>query len=671
MDKEQARNEILELRQKLNYYNEQYYLHENSVVSDREFDSLLEKLIALEKAHPEFDDPNSPSSRVGGGITKEFPTVTHRYPMLSLGNTYSAEDLADFDQRIRKTLGDEPFEYLCELKFDGVAMSLRYENGKLSAGVTRGNGTQGDDVTNNVRTIRTVPLSLSGQDFPEDFEVRGEVMLPLKEFRRINAEREDIGEAQLANPRNAASGTIKMQDSKVVASRNLDCYLYYLLGENLGVGNQAEALEKMKEWGFFVSPTYRLCANLDEVMEYIEHWREGRNELGVETDGIVIKINDFKQRERLGNTSKSPRWAIAYKYETERAYTKLKNVTYQVGRTGAVTPVANLEPVDLAGTVVKRASLYNANEIERLGLRKGDTVGVEKGGEIIPKIVDVATENRPDESKSIAFVENCPECDTKLIRKEGEAVHYCPNETGCPPQIKGKIEHFVQRQAMNIMSLGTRTINALFNKGLANNIADLYELTYDQVIELEGFKEKSVNKLLQAIEDSKKKPFETVLFAIGIRFVGKTVAEKLARHFGSIDKIEQADFETLIDVPEIGEQIANSVIEFFKNEKSKELIERLKSHGLQFEVVADDSQSPASNQLDGLSFVVSGVFANFSRDGIKDAVKAHGGKIVSAISSKVDYLLAGEKIGPSKLSKAEKLGTKIISEEDFAELISD
>ncbi|MCG8476027.1 MAG: NAD-dependent DNA ligase LigA [Cytophagales bacterium] len=679
MSKQKAQEEIQQLREQLHYYNEQYYQKHKSVVSDLEFDQLLEKLQQLEQEHPELADANSPTARVGGTVTKDFETVTHRLPMLSLGNTYSTEDLMDFDSRVKKALGHDEYEYLCELKYDGVAISLRYENGTLVQAATRGDGVQGDDVTANIRTVKTVPLKIKEKGYPSSFEVRGEVMMPLKEFRRINEELTDIGKEPLANPRNATSGTVKMQDSSVVASRNLDCYIYFLHEEEQSapaepvgmesVKSQSEALVKLREWGFHVSENYRRCRDIREVNEYIAEWDEKRRDLPVETDGMVIKVNDYSQRRQLGSTAKSPRWAIAYKYKTESAQTKLKSISYQVGRTGAVTPVANLEPVQLAGTVVKRASLYNDDEIQRLGLRIGDTVSVEKGGEIIPKITGVSQENRP-EGETIRFIGHCPECGGELVRKEGEANYYCQNEKACPPQIKGKIEHFVQRRAMNILSLGSRTVNALFKAGMVNTYADLYELTYEQVHSLEGFKEQSTRKLLQAIEDSKKMPFELVLFALGIRYVGKTVAEKLARHFGSIEKLEQADFEALVEVPEIGEQIANSVMDFFKDDESKTIVERLKAYGLSMRI-NEEEQSQKGEQLVGKVFVVSGVFQNYSREEIKQAVKDYGGKLVSALSSKVDYLLAGDKMGPAKKTKAEKLGLRILSEKEFADLISE
>lgn len=669
MTQEQAKSRITELTEKINHYNYQYYQKDTSEISDYEFDQLLQELIDLEEQFPSLRMADSPSQRVGGAITKVFETVYHKYPMLSLGNTYSQDELRDYDKRVSKGLDGEPYEYICELKFDGVALSITYENNLLSRAVTRGDGEKGDDITNNAKTIKTLPLKINGANNPGPVEVRGEVYMSREVFDKLNKEREDIGEARLANPRNTASGTLKMQDSSVVAGRKLDCYLYSLLGENLQITTHEEALKRLEKWKFKVSPTYRKCENIDEVIEYIENWETKRFELPLETDGIVVKVNSYAQQEVLGYTAKSPRWAIAYKYKAENAATVLKEISYQVGRTGAITPVANLEPVLLAGTTVKRASLHNANEIERLDLRIGDTVFVEKGGEIIPKITGVDIDKRKPGSEPVQFITTCPECGTPLIRKEGEAVHYCPNERGCPPQIKGRIEHFIQRKAMDIDSLGAKTIALLFKQNLLKTPADLYKLSYDDIYQLEGFKDLSTRNLLNGIETSKNIGFDSVLFAIGIRYVGKTVAEKLARHFKNIDRLAAADFEELIDVPEIGERIAESVIEFFKDPENEILIEELKAAGLQFTMVEKEVVLESS-LLGDKSFVISGVFSSFSRDEIKEKIKSNGGKVVSAISGKVDYLVAGEKMGPSKLEKAQKLGVNIISEQEFLAMIN-
>ena len=670
MTPQEAKEKIASLRLELNHFNQQYYQNDTSEISDFQFDGMMKELVDLENKFPEFKEFDSPSVRVGGTINKNFKSIEHKHPMLSLGNTYSKEDLLDFDQRLRKNLPNQEFDYICELKFDGVAMSLHYENGSLQYGVTRGDGQRGDEVTDNLKTIHSIPLKLKSETIPASFEVRGEVFLPIKEFNRINKEREDIGEELLANPRNSASGTIKMQDSAVVARRKLSCYVYSILGENISISKHEEALESLKTWGFNVSDTYRKCKGINEVMEYIEFWSEKRKELDVETDGVVIKINDFSQQRSLGNTAKSPRWAISYKFQTEVAVSTLKSVSFQVGRTGAVTPVANLEPVELAGTIVKRASLYNANEIERLDLHIGDQVTVEKGGEIIPKITAVFEDFvRTEAAKPVDFIKNCPECESELVRKEGEANYYCPNDLGCAPQIKGKIEHFVQRKAMNIMSLGTRTINLLYNEGLLNSILDIYKLKSQEILKLEGFKEKSTEKLLTNIKESNAAPFETVLFALGVRYVGKTVAKVLADHFQSLENLERATVEELLDVAEIGGQIAKSVRLFFSEEKNRKMIEELKTFGLQFEIdKTKEENKNTSNVLEGLSFVVSGVFTQFGRDEIKGNIKSHGGKVVSALSSKVNYLLAGDKMGPAKKNKAESLGITILSEESYLEM---
>jgi len=681
MNTDEAQKEIERLTMELNYHSDLYYQKSKSEITDFDFDQLLVKLIALEKEFPNLKSDNSPSQRVGGTITKEFESVVHKYPMLSLGNTYSQEELRDFDTRVAKGLEGQEYEYFCELKFDGLSISLTYENGKLARAVTRGDGSQGDDITANAKTIRTIPLQINA-DVPNNFEVRGEVFFPLKEFERVNNEREDIGEDRFANPRNAASGTIKMQDSSVVASRKLDCHLYFLLGENLGYKTHESSIKAIESWGFNISQTYKRCSDIDQVLSYINHWEEKRHELPVETDGIVIKVNDLSQQDQLGFTAKNPRWAISYKYKTESATTTLKDITYQVGRTGAITPVANLEPVLLGGTVVKRASLYNANEIERLDIRIGDTIHVEKGGEIIPKITGVDTTSRTLFSEPVKYITNCPECDTELVRKEGEVNHYCPNSEGCPPQILGKIEHFIQRKALDIDKLGPETIRGLLDNGLIKNYADLYDLKYEQLnglefksysekkedISIRSLREKSAGNIVKAIEDSKKIPFERVLFGLGIRFVGKTVAEKLVEHFLSIENIKRASYETLIEVPEIGERIAKSIINFFEQEKNNRIVEQLEQNGVQL-ISTKKEVIYESNSLGDKSFVISGVFSHFSRDELKEKIKINGGKVVGSISNKLDYLLAGDKMGPSKLEKATKLGINIISEDEFLDMI--
>ncbi len=669
MTGEQAKKEISELTEKINYHNYQYYQESKSEISDYEFDQLLDRLIALENQFPEFKYEDSPSQRVGGTITKHFETVVHQYPMLSLGNTYSEEDLIDFDKRVAKGLDGAAYEYLCELKFDGVALSLRYENGVLKQAVTRGDGTKGDNITANAKTIRSIPLKIEADDLPDSFEVRGEAFMPSAVFHQLNEQRAANGEELLANPRNTASGTLKMQDSSIVASRKLDCYLYNLLGAEKIITTHEESIHSLEKWGFNVSPTYKKCSSIQEVLKYIQFWEEKRKELPVETDGIVIKVNDLAQQDILGFTAKSPRWAIAYKYKAENASTRLLNIAYQVGRTGAITPVAELEPVLLAGTTVKRASLHNANEIERLDIRVGDMVFVEKGGEIIPKVTGVDVTARQPDSQPHAYITHCPECKTELVRLEGEAAHYCPNQDNCAPQITGRIEHFIHRKAMDIDSMGEQTIKLLYQQGLVNNVADLYDLKYEQVLELEGFKELSSKNLIDGIAKSKEAPFESVLFGLGIRFVGKTVAEKLADHFGSIDALMGATYDQLIDVPEIGERIANSLLAYFSNPANVSVIERLKAAGLQFErSAAADEQ--ASDVLNGATFVISGVFEKYGREELKQMIKANGGKVVSSISGKLDYLLAGDKMGPAKLEKANKLNIKIISEGDFDKMVN-
>ncbi|MEM7107879.1 MAG: NAD-dependent DNA ligase LigA [Bacteroidota bacterium] len=667
MTQQEAKAKIAELSEQVNYHNDLYYQQDRNEISDFEFDQLLDELINLEAQFPEFKRPDSPTQRVGGTITKEFETVQHKHPMLSLGNTYSTDELRDFDKRVAKGLSDATYEYFCELKFDGVALSLTYENGLLVRGVTRGDGTRGDDITNNVKTIRTIPLSLKGS-YPQTFEARGEAFFPKANFEKLNKEREDIGEETYANARNTASGTLKMQDSSIVAKRGLDCYLYAMISDADELDSHERSINKLIELGFHVSPTFLKCQNIEEVIQYIEKWENKRHELPLETDGIVIKVNHSAQQKVLGYTAKSPRWAIAFKYQAESASTVLRNINYQVGRTGAVTPVAELAPVFLAGTTVKRASLHNANEIERLDLRVGDTVFVEKGGEIIPKVTAVELAQRPETAKKVEYIDACPECDTELIRYEGEAVHYCPNSTGCPPQIKGRIEHFIQRKAMNIDSLGEKTIALLYEKNLVKSPADLYSLAYEDVMQLEGFKELSSSNLIKGISASKEVAFENVLFGIGIRYVGRTVAQKLAQHFKSIDKLADATFDELIEVPEIGDRIAESVVSFFSNEQNKEEIDRLKAAGVQF-LLLEKEETNISNALEGKSFVVSGVFENYGRDQLKETIKQHGGKVISAISGKLDFLLAGDKMGPAKKEKAQKLGIKIISETEFDTMI--
>ena len=669
MTPEEAKKKIEALTEKINYHNDLYYQQSRTQISDLEFDKLLENLLSLEKDFPQFKSPDSPTQRVGGTITKAFATVYHKYPMLSLSNTYSQKELEDFDARVAKGLDGEAYEYFCELKFDGVSISLTYENGKLTRGVTRGDGVRGDDVTANVKTIRSIPLSIKGKAIPALFEVRGEVFLPKEVFIQLNKEREDIGEERYANARNTASGTMKMQDSSEVARRKLDCFVYYLLGDETGLDTHEESIHKLESWKFNVSPTYKKCKNIAKVLEYINYWETKRQELPLETDGVVIKVNSLEQQQLLGYTAKSPRWAIAYKYKAQNMSTRLNGVTYQVGRTGAVTPVAELEPIFLAGTTVKRASLHNANEIARLDLHIGDYVFVEKGGEIIPKVTGVDLEKRSDNMKPVVYVTKCPECNTKLIRVEGEAAFYCPNITGCPPQIKGRIEHFIQRKAMDIDSLGERTIHQLYELGLVKSPADLYDLKREDVLRLEGYKDKSVNNLLDGIDKSKSVPFESVMFAIGVRYVGKTVAEKLARYFKSIDKIASASVEDLLAAPEIGEKIAQSIFEFFQSPENQLEIKRLKDSGVQFKSDAKEPEKE-SDVLGGKSFVISGTFERYERDELQEIILKNGGRVLSGVSGKLDFLLAGDNMGPSKLAKAEKLGVKILSEKDFEKLLN-
>jgi len=664
MEKAEAKQRIDFLTKELQRHNHNYYQLSKSEISDFEFDSLLLELQGLESQYPEFAHIDSPTQRVGGEIQKSFTTVKHRFPMMSLGNTYSKEDLIDFDNRIRKQIGDD-FEYVCELKFDGLAIGLRYVNGEFVQAVTRGDGVQGDDVTANVKTIRSIPLKLKASDYPADFEIRGEIVMTLSGFEKYNQEQIAQGKSAFANPRNAASGSIKMLDAKKVAKRPLDCYLYYLLGDEIEYSSHFESLKKAKEWGFNVSSSMKKVNSLQGIYDYIDFWDINRNNLDFDIDGIVIKVDNYNLQTQLGFTAKSPRWAISYKFKAAQVITKLLSVSYQVGRTGAITPVANLEAVYLAGTTVRRASLHNADIIEELDLHEGDYVKVEKGGEIIPKIVGVDLEQREADSKKIEYIKNCPECETELVRKEGEANHYCPNEYHCPPQIKGKIEHFVGRKAMNI-NIGEATISALFEKKLISSIADLYELKPKQLITLEGFQSKSVVNLLESLEESKSTPFEKVLFALGIRYVGSTVARKLAEHFETMDKLMTATSMELLMVDEIGERISESLITFFADVSNIEIINRLKNYGLQFEIVKNTDSFP--DLLDGRSFVVSGKFS-MARDEIKKLIVQYGGKNVSAISAKTDYVLAGENMGPAKLKKAEKLDIKVISEDEFMNMI--
>lgn len=670
---------IDELTERLNYYNYRYYQDAVSEISDFEFDALLAELTALEREYPDLRRPDSPTQRVGGTISKEFPTVYHRYPMLSLGNTYSEQELLDFDDRVRRGLEGAGYEYICEQKFDGISLSMTYENGLLVRGVTRGDGTRGDDITPNVRTIRTLPLRLrEADDIPPLFEVRGEGFMPLAAFEKLNKEREDIGEALLMNPRNTAAGTFKLQDSAEVARRGLDCYLYTYLADNEQFQTHEESLLALKRWGFNVSPTWRKCATIQDVLAYIAEWETRRFELPLNTDGIVIKINRFDQQRELGFTAKVPRWAIAFKYKAESAATQLLDIEYNVGRTGAVTPVALLKPVLLAGTIVKRATLHNANEISRLGVQLGDTVFVEKGGEIIPKITGFAEEKRPADAQPITYPTECPACNTPLVRREGEAHFYCPNEKGCPPQLKAKLEHFIQRRAMNLESLGEGKIELLFEKGLVRDAADFYDLRYEDLFGLEkvitdpdtgktkkiGFKEKTVENILKAIDASRQVPFRQVLFALGIRYVGATVAEKLAAYYGTIEALETAPLESLTNVPEIGGRIAQSVLDYFADEDNRQFVNRLKAAGLQFSENTPKVEVE-SDKLAGKTFVISGVFRNFERDDLKLKIEANGGKMLSGVSGKLNYLLAGDGVGPSKLEKATKLGVTLLSEDEF------
>ena len=683
MNQEEARIRIAELSKIIEQHNHNYYILARPTISDYDFDMLLNELIGLEKQHPHLILPDSPTQRVGGDITKEFQTVRHRYPMLSLSNSYNIEEVKDFITRIKKTI-DEEVEFVCELKFDGVSISLTYENGIFVKAVTRGDGTQGDDVTTNVRTIRTIPLRLKG-DYPDFFEMRGEIIMPHSSFNAINAEREDLGLQPFANPRNAAAGTIKLQDSKEVAKRKLDQYCYFMMmdDDKMVFKNHYESLMAARQWGFNISNFMALCKNVDDIEEFINYWDEKRKELPFDIDGIVIKVNDFRQRDVLGFTAKSPRWAIAYKFKAEEAHTKLLSVDFQVGRHGTITPVANLEPVQLAGTIVKRATLHNADFIEQLDLHYDDIVSVEKGGEIIPKITAVDLNLRNDDSKKVTFIEHCPECGTRLIKAEGETAWYCPNTLGCPPQIKGRIEHFISRKAMNIESLGEGKVEVLFDNKLIKDYSDLYDLTYDKIFGLEktiivdddnnisrkvSFKEKTANNIIDAIEKSKSVPFARVLFALGIKYVGETTAKLIAKAMGNIDNIFNASVEELTEIEEVGEKIAVSIKDFFSDERNINIINRLREAGLQFEQ-EKKSEVNENQVLAGKNIVVSGVFTTMSRDEIKQLIEDLGGKNVSSISSKTSFVLAGDKMGPEKRKKAESLGIEIKNEEEFMEMI--
>lgn len=669
MNREKAKQQIFRLRKELEEHNYNYYILARPEISDFDFDMKMKELEKLEADHPEFADPNSPTQRVGSDINKEFEQAEHHYPMLSLSNAYSESEVKDFDTRIRKII-ETDFEYVCELKFDGSSISLSYENGKLVQAVTRGDGTRGDIVTSNVRTIHSIPLTLRGNDYPEKFEIRGEVLMPFHVFEKLNAEREKAGEPLLANPRNTAAGTLKMLNSSIVASRQLDAYFYYILGENLPEDGHYEMLQRAKSWGFKISDATKRCKNLDEVFAFIKKWDVERHKYPVATDGVVIKVNSRNLQENLGFTAKSPRWAIAYKFKAESAATVLNSVSYQVGRTGTVTPVANLEPVLIAGTIVKRASLHNADIIKKLDLHLNDTVFVEKGGEIIPKITGVDEQKRHPMSQPVEFINKCPECKTLLVRKEGEAAHYCPNEAGCPPQIKGKIEHFVSRKAMNIDGLGQETIDLLYSVGLVTGVADLYKLDKDKLIQLDRIQEKSAQRIIDGLEASKQVPFERVLFALGIRFVGETVAKILVQQLHSIDIIQRKTKEELLELNEIGEKIAESIVDYFSKPEHIELIEFLRSIGLNFKI-DEEKRAGRTENLKGLNIIISGTFTNHTRDELKNLIEQNGGKNVSSISKKTSYLVAGENMGPSKREKAIQLGVPVISEDDFIKLLEE
>lgn len=662
-----AKLKIEQLRTELHEHNYNYYVLDQPLISDYEFDMKLKELQELEMANPEFHDPNSPTMRVGGEVTKNFKTVVHDFPMYSLSNSYSKEDLEEWQTRIQKII-ESPLEFTCELKYDGASISLTYENGEFLRAVTRGDGTQGDEVTNNVKTIKSVPLKLIGEDYPKRFDIRGEIVLPYEGFAALNAQKVEQGEEPYANPRNTASGSLKLQDSAEVAKRPLLCLLYNLTGDNLGVETQMQSLDKARDWGFNVPKEAQLAKTMEEVFAYINYWDEHRRDLPYETDGVVIKVNSLQHQEELGYTAKSPRWAMAYKFKAEQVSTTLNEITYQVGRTGAITPVANLDPVQLAGTTVKRASLHNADQIEKLDIREKDVVFVEKGGEIIPKIIGVDFTQRDPKLQPTDYIQNCPECNTPLQRKEGEALHFCPNSEGCPPQIIGRIQHFISRKAMDIEGLGGETVALLVRENLIEDYADLYTLQKDDVLPLERMAEKSAENLIQGIEASKEMPFERVLFGLGIRYVGETVAKKLAKAYKNIETLASATIDDLIAVDEIGERIAHSVVDFFQNEANKNRISRLQSYGLNLEISEEEKQLQ-SQKLANLTLVISGVFTKFSRKELQNMIEMHGGKNTSSISKKTDYLVAGENMGPSKLSKAENLGVKIISEDEFLRLI--
>ena len=661
-------NTLKALRDELRGHNYNYYVLDSPTISDFDFDMKLKELLALESQYPEFYDDSSPTIRVGGMVTKNFDTIVHKHRMYSLDNSYSKEDLEDWEKRIQRNLGDIPVAYTCELKYDGASISITYENGKLVRAITRGDGFQGDDVTTNIKTIKSVPLQLKGVDYPAKFDIRGEIVLPFDGFLKMNEERVSNGEEPYMNPRNTASGSLKLQDSSLVAQRPLECLLYSIVGTDTGISSQYEMLEKARQWGFKVPVVAKLCQNTDEVMAFAEHWDVYRHDLPYETDGVVVKVNSLQYQDELGYTAKAPRWAMAYKFKAEQVFTVLNEITYQVGRTGAITPVANLTPVLLAGTTVKRASLHNADQIAKLDIREGDTVFVEKGGEIIPKIIAVDLAKRPVDSKRTTYIQTCPECHTLLERSEGDAKHYCPNECGCPPQITGRIQHFISRKAMDIEGLGGETVELLFKEGLITDYADLYSLTKEQLLPLERMAEKSADNLVKGVAESVVIPFERVMFALGIRFVGETVAKKLAKAYKNIDSLAIATQEELVTVDEIGERIAESVVNFFKNEKNLDAIERLKESGIQFELSAEKLENQ-TEILKGKTVVVSGVFVSVSRDELKKMIEDNGGKVGSSISSKTSYLVAGDKMGPSKRTKAENLDVPIITENEFLQMI--
>ena len=664
----EEKQRIEQLRQELHEHNHRYYVENQPTISDQEFDELMHELQRLEALHPEMYDANSPTQRVGSDLNSEFRQVAHRYPMLSLANTYNQQEVADWYDSVRRGLEGEDFEVCCEMKYDGLSISLTYENGRLVRGVTRGDGVNGDDVTSNVRTIRSIPLVLSGDDYPQEFEIRGEILMPWKVFERLNAEREKAEEPLFANPRNAASGTLKSQNSALVASRQLDAYLYYMLGEHVPCDGHYENLEQARKWGFKISEGMRKVKTLDEIYDFINYWDTERKNLPVATDGIVLKVNSQRQQRSLGFTAKSPRWAIAYKFKAERERTRLLEVTFQVGRTGAVTPVANMEPVQLAGTVVKRATLNNEDFIRSFDLHIGDYVFVEKGGEIIPKIVGVDTDSREPDAKQVKFIETCPECGTPLVRYEGEAAHYCPNDAGCPPQIKGRIEHFISRKAMNIESLGPETVDDYYRRGLIRNVADLYDIDVQQ-INGDGSREKSARKIVDGIAASKEVPFERVVFALGIRLVGETSAKLLARHFKNIDALQNATLDELTHIDGIGEVMAKSVITYFHTPENMAIVERLRGYGLKMSL-SEEQLASHTDLLKGQTIVISGVFQKHSRDEYKAMIEQNGGKNTGSISAKTSFILAGDNMGPAKLQKAEKLGVRIVNEEEFLEMLN-